>query len=506
MRNTSGKTGFPHYSLSGDMTNSPKAQLPTNRLRLLVAIASGVILIVATVAGIFGFAARNLAGNIKALEVIASPKPVAETGPLNILLMGTDTRTDQGGGFGSETEYGGTGRSDTTILIHLSNDRKSAIAVSIPRDSVVNIPACTKEDGTTVTERTDLFNSAFSSAGPGCTVKTIETLTGITINHAVIVDFVGFSNVVDALGGIKVCLTEPIDEPVENGAGIQLPAGVQTLDGKNALGLMRARYSLADGSDLKRIERQQELLSLTIDQVTKMNLITDLPALYKVLNAATSSLRMDAGLSDLDSLVTLSTSVSSMGSKNVSFVTVPYEGTADGNHVQWTEEANQLWSAIINDTGWPPSEVVAAPSEAPTTETEAIVVKPSDVSVVVLNGTNRAGFAALTGDYLKTQGVNVNEVGNAPSKDTAETVIVHTPGNALKAQLIGQLLGITNLAEDPELVGGDVAIVLGNNAPTTWSAPANPVVVETPVKETPTPAPSPNAIAAPESGLFCPLP
>jgi LCP family protein required for cell wall assembly len=418
--------------------------------------------------------------------------------------MGTDTRTDQGGGFGSETEYGGTGRSDTTILIHLSNDRKSAIAVSIPRDSVVNIPACTKEDGTTVTERTDLFNSAFSSAGPGCTVKTIETLTGITINHAVIVDFVGFSNVVDALGGIDVCLTEAIDEPVENGAGIQLPAGVQTLDGISALGLMRARYSLADGSDLKRIERQQELLSITIDQVTKMNLITDLPALYKVLNAATSSLRMDAGLSDLDSLVTLSTSLSSMGSNNVSFVTVPYESTPDGNRVQWTEEANQLWSAIINDTGWPPSEVVAAPSEAPPTET--IVVKPSDVSVVILNGTNRAGFAALTGDFLKTQGVNVAEVGNAPNKNTAESVIVHTSGNTLKAQLIGQLLGITNIAEDPELAGGDVAIILGNNAPTTWNPPANPVVVETPVNETPAPAASPSAIAAPESGLFCPLP
>jgi hypothetical protein len=279
---------------------------------------------------------------------------------------------------------------------------------------------------------------------------------------------------------------------------------VQTLDGASALGLMRARYTLADGSDLKRIERQQELLSITIDQVTKMNLITDLPALYKVLNAATSSLRMDAGLSDLDSLVTLSTSLSSMGSNNVSFVTVPYESTPDGNRVQWTEEANQLWSAIINDTGWPPSEVVAAPSEAPPTET--IVVKPSDVSVVILNGTNRAGFAALTGDFLKTQGVNVAEVGNAPNKNTAESVIVHTSGNALKAQLIGQLLGITNIAEDPELAGGDVAIILGNNAPTTWNPPANPVVVETPVNETPAPAASPSAIAAPESGLFCPLP
>jgi LCP family protein required for cell wall assembly len=488
------------------MTGNPMGKKPLSRFRLLVAISSGVILIVASVAGIFGFAARNLAGNIEALEVISSPKPVAETGPLNILLMGTDTRTDQGGGFGSEVEYGGPGRSDTTILIHLSNDRKSAIAVSIPRDSVVNIPACTKEDGTTVAERTGIFNSAFASAGPACTVKTIETLTGITINHAVIVDFIGFSNVVDALGGIKICLTEAIDEPVENGAGIQLPAGVQVVDGKNALGLMRARYTLADGSDLKRIERQQELLSLTIDQITDMNLITDLPALYRVLNAATSSLRMDPGLSDLDSLVTLSTSLSSMGSENVSFLTVPYELTPDGNRVQWTESANQLWSAIINDTGWPPSEVVVVETTAPSAETENIVVKPSDVSAIVLNGTRRAGFAALTSDFLRTQGVNISEVGNAPNKDTADSVIVHTSGNALKAQLIGQLLGISNIAEDPELTGADVAIILGNNAPQNWTAPAAPVEIQTPTQTTPVPAPTPSAIAAPQTGLFCPLP
>jgi LCP family protein required for cell wall assembly len=488
------------------MTGNPMVKKPLSRFRLLVAISSGVILIVASVAGIFGFAARNLAENIESLEVINSPRPVSETGPLNILLMGTDTRTDQGGGFGSEVKYGGPGRSDTTILIHLSNDRKSAIAVSIPRDSVVNIPACTKEDGTTVAERTDIFNSAFSSAGPACTVKTIETLTGITINHAVIVDFIGFSNVVDALGGIKICLTEAIDEPVQNGAGIQLPAGVQVVDGKNALGLMRARYSLADGSDLKRIERQQELISLTIDQITDMNLITDLPALYKVLNAATSSLRMDPGLSDLDSLVTLSTSLSSMGSQNVSFLTVPYELTPDGNRVQWTEDANQLWSAIINDTGWPPSEVVAVETPTPSAETENIVVKPSDVSAIVLNGTRRAGFAALTSDFLKTQGVNIAEVGNAPNKETAESVIVHTSGNFLKAQLIGQLLRISNIAEDPELTGADVALILGNNAPQNWTAPAAPVEIESPDQTTPAPAPTPSAIAAPQTGLFCPLP
>ncbi len=480
-------------------------QVFKSKLRLLTAIASGIILVIATVAGILGFAARNLAGNIKALEVIASPKPVAETGPLNILLMGTDTRTGQGGGFGNEKELGGEGRSDTTMLIHLSNDRKSAIVVSIPRDSVVAIPACTKSDGTTTEETTGLFNSAFSTAGPGCTIKTVETLTGITINHAVIVDFVGFSSIVDALGGIKVCLTEPINEPVENGAGVNLPAGVQILDGKNALGLMRARYTLADGSDLKRIERQQEIISITIDQITNKNLVTDAPQLYRVLNAATSTLQMDPGLADLDSLLTLTTSLSTLGSENVSFVTVPYVGTPDGNHVQWTEAANEIWSAIINDTGWPPASAPSAePSPTQTPEnTETIIVKPQDVSVIVLNGTRRAGFAAATGEFLKTQGVNIAEVGNAPNKDTAETIIVHTPGNNLKAQLIGKMLNISNIVEDPELVGADVAVILGNNAPQTWTQPAAEIPAQ---PSEPAPQPSPSAISAPTSGLFCPIP
>jgi len=135
------------------------------------------------------------------------------------------------------------------------------------------------------------------------------------------------------------------------------------------------------------------------------------------------------------------------------------------------------------------------------------VVKPGDVSVVILNGTRRAGFAAATGEFLKTQGVNIAEVGNAPNKDTAESLIVHTPGNNLKAQLVAKLLGITNISEDSELQGSDVAVILGNNAPQTWSAPTEEVTVSTPTNEPiATPEPTPSAVSAPTSGLFCPIP
>ena len=454
-----------------------------------------------------GYATLQITDQIEPIKVIDSPTPVPESGPVNFLLMGTDTRTGQGGEFGSEEDYGGTGRSDTTMLVHLAADRKSAVVVSIPRDSMVEIPVCTREDGQVINSRYDRFNSAFALAGPACTIKTFESLTGIKINHAVVVDFLGFSNVVDALGGIEVCLNFPINEPSAQGAGISLPAGIQTLRGSEALGLMRARYTLADGSDLARIKRQQELLAITIDQVQRKNIITDFTTLYRVATAATSSLRMDEGLANIDSLITLAQSVSGLKSKDITFLTVPFVLSANGNTVEWTEEATTLWSSIIQSSlqssPIPNTETQQTQEAAPEPTPQEPVATPlsaSDVLVTVLNGTRRAGFAAATSEYLKTQGFNIDEIDNAPNKDTANTLLVYGPGNEEKAQLVAQALQIFNLSEDAELIGADVVVVLGNDAPNEFVAP--------PAESSPEPEPTPEpteSTGPPKTGLFCPV-
>lgn len=475
------------------------------RIRLLLAIGSSFVIGLSVIAGFLGYATLQITDRIEPIEVIDDPTPVPETGPLNFLLMGTDTRTGQGSEFGSEAEYGGTGRSDTTMLVHLAKDRQSAIVVSIPRDSIVEIPVCTREDGQVINSRTDRFNSAFALAGPACTIKTVETLTGIKINHAVVVDFLGFSNVVDALGGIEVCLNFPINEPSAQGAGISLPAGVQTLRGSEALGLMRARYTLADGSDLARIKRQQELLAITIDQIQRKNVITDFTTLYRVATAATSSLRMDEGLANIDSLITLAQSVSGLSSKDITFVTVPFVISPEGNTVLWTEEANTLWQSIIQGSGENLSQ--PAPQVEPTEETETAAVEPpaaslstADVLVTVLNGTRRAGFAAATAELLQSLGFAIGEIDNAPNKDTAETLIVHAPNQAEKAQLVSQALGINNITEDAELIGADVVVILGNDAPEQFAAPETAPSLE------PEPSPEPTeTTGAPNTGLFCPI-
>ncbi len=479
---------------------------PKSKVRIALGIGSILVIGVSLVAGFLGYATLQITDNIEPIKVVESPTPVPETGPLNFLLMGTDTRTGQGGDFGSEEDYGGMGRSDTTMFVHLTQDRKSAVVVSIPRDSMVEIPVCTREDGQVINSRLDRFNSAFALAGPACTIKTFESLTGIKINHAVVVDFLGFSNVVDALGGIEVCLNFPINEPSAKGAGISLPAGVQTLRGSEALGLMRARYTLADGSDLARIKRQQELLAITIDQIQRKNIITDFTTLYRVATAATSSLRMDEGLANIDSLITLAQSVSGLKSKDITFLTVPFVLSPEGNTVVWTEEANTLWSDIIQSSiptisSVPDAEATVEPEAEPAPEEPATApLSASEVLVTVLNGTRRAGFAAATSAYLESQGFNIDEIDNAPNKDTANTLLVYAPGNEEKAQLVSQALQIFNLTEDAELIGADVVVILGNDAPSEFVAPVATVEPE------PEPSPEPTETTGPPTtGLFCPV-
>ena len=177
--------------------------------------------------------------------------------PLNILVMGTDSREVLGTGeYGDPEEFEGA-RSDTTILIHVAADRKSATAVSIPRDTIVDIPSCPRYVGGPSEPVEDRFNEAFNIAGPFCTVQTVEKLAGVDIDHFVIVDFNGFKGVVDALDGVEVCLKEPVDDPL---SGLKLPAGTSVVKGDDALAFVRARYTLGDGSDLGRIERQQAFL------------------------------------------------------------------------------------------------------------------------------------------------------------------------------------------------------------------------------------------------------
>ena len=267
--------------------------------------------------------------------------------PLNILVMGSDDRDAPGNNIDNLT--GGGKRSDTTILLHLSADRKRAYGISIPRDSLVNRPECLDEDLNPIPGGTDvMWNEAFSVGGPACTVHQVEKLTGIRVDHFVVVDFAGFRGMVDAIGGVQVCIPEPGIQDAAH--GINIPAGTRKLEGYQALNYVRERYVLGNGSDIGRMKRQQAFIAAMAHQVLSANTMANPAHLLSFLEAATSSLQLDTGLGNLVKIAKLGVEFKGIGLDDIQFITVPWQYAPDDpNRIRWLPEARQVWQAMIND-------------------------------------------------------------------------------------------------------------------------------------------------------------
>ncbi|MFF9637945.1 LCP family protein [Streptomyces bacillaris] len=264
----------------------------------------------------------------------------------NILLIGSDSRAGDNSKYGRDD--GGSQRSDTTILLHLAADRKSATAVSLPRDLMVEIPACRTGDDKETRERFGQFNSAFELGGTACTIRTVERLTGIRIDHHMVVDFNGFKDMVDAVDGVEICLKEPIDD---KDAHLELPAGRQTLNGEEALGYVRARKTLGDGSDTERMERQQRFLGALVNKMQSNGVLLNPTRLYPVLDAATKSLTTDPGLDSLRDLYDLVRSMRDVPTDQVQFLTVPRQPYRNNpNRDELVEpDASELFKQLRED-------------------------------------------------------------------------------------------------------------------------------------------------------------
>ena len=302
---------------------------------------------------------RHLDGNIRTdtattreLNRVQSQRPAPATASAtssgtaeNVLLIGTDNRGDGNGKYGKDT---GTQRSDTVILLHLSADRSSATGVSIPRDLMVDIPACHRAGGGTSRAQFAQFNWAFEFGGAACTIRTVEDLTGIRVDHHLIVDFTGFKKMVDAVDGVEVCVPRAVHD---QDAHLDLAAGRQVLHGEQALGYVRARHGIGDGSDTQRMDRQQEFLASLVRKVTSSGVLLNPVKLYPLLDAATSSLTADPGLDTLGELYDFARSLQSTPSGQVRFLTVPREPYVhDHNRDELTQpEADELFTTLRQD-------------------------------------------------------------------------------------------------------------------------------------------------------------
>jgi LCP family protein required for cell wall assembly len=338
------------------------------RRRILRAVLIGSGCLVLAAAGLAWGAYHKLDANIRTDRTTSRilgdheserPAPVVEKAT-NILLIGSDSRS------GANAKYGHSGgeRSDTTILLHLAADRKSATAVSIPRDLMVDIPACDKPGGGETRAQHAQFNWAFEFGGAACTIRTVENLTGIRIDHHLIVDFTGFKKMVDAVGGVDVCLPHAVQD---HDAKLNLPAGRQTLRGEDALAYVRARHAFGDGSDTERIGRQQQFLGSLVKKIKSNGVLLNPAKLYPVLDAATSSLTADPGLDSLGKLYALARSLQRIPTEDVRFVTAPREPyVLDPNRDQLVQPAaNELFAALREDRPVRVADHVGGPTGAP---------------------------------------------------------------------------------------------------------------------------------------------
>jgi LCP family protein required for cell wall assembly len=441
-------------------STQPRQRRRWKRVLKWTAISLTGVLVIAAVSGFFIW--RHIFGQITT-DPIVLPAEASQQAPKvvqnaeNFLLMGSDSRAGaSGNGTGGSDVQGA--RSDTTILLHLAASSGKATLVSIPRDSYVQIPACTiGPNGQESAPTAGKFNEAFSigeQAGPkyapSCAIATVEKLTHIHIDHYAVINFSGFENVVEALGGVKMCVATALNDPKVgtpgnfHGSGLALPAGPSVeIDGSQALALMRARYNLDGGGDLPRIKRQQEFIGAVIRKAFSTGLLLDVPKLVHVLSAATKSLQTDGF--GVRQMLKLANAIHGVGPKGVQILTVPLATTlppgVPSADVSWDPvKSAKLWNAIRLDKPIPGSGKAAHATTAPLT------IAPSSISLTVDNGTSHKHVGAKVTTALEAQGYHVLSTGNATTpaattvveyganrEESAQTVAASIPGAVLKA-------------------------------------------------------------------------
>src|SRR4051794_6940417 len=317
-------------------------------------------------------------------------------GDLNILIVGSDSRSGLTAQQKQQLHVGQDvgQRSDTMILLHIPRGGGKAILVSLPRDSYVKIPAHKDSSGHRVPASMNKLNTAYSFGGPRLTVRTVEDNTGVRIDHYVEVNFLGFVNMVNALGGVTVCTPTPISDPVRRlptggygGSGLELPAGKSELDGTRALEYVRAR-EFDPSADLGRIQRQQKFMSAMVQKAKSAGVLLNPVRLFHLIGAVGKSLTTDKDFGTKQ-LKDLALHLRSMSPANVQMLTVPLEpGSfnegAVGNVVKWDPvKSKRLFRDLTKDI--PLNKASKSPK---------VTIAPSSISVEVLNSTDKNGFAA----------------------------------------------------------------------------------------------------------------
>jgi len=391
------------------------------RLTWTIAVALGLVVVMAAAGALVGYRyADRLVG--KGKQRVGNLIPIASGAPVNILLVGSDSRDGLSkrelGKIQTKTVDGR--RTDTIIVLHISPGREKAVMVSIPRDLRADVGG-----------QTNRINAAFSLGGPDLLVKTVQEVTGLPIHHYAEIDFAGFLKVVDAVGGVKLCnrTDRTLDDRFAN---LHMPPGCQQMNGIQALAFVRARHI---DSDFGRIGRQQEFLRAVMDKVASKGNLVNLPKLLRIADIVSAHVKTDDTLKTREA-IGLVQRLRKLDQQHVDMRVYPSEAVPPrcGGCAAFVEplpEASILMKALARDAAELPP--VGLPGGKGVTL--------ASVRVTVLNGGGVPGAAARAAAGLQRLGVRVAATGNATKPTGAASTLAYPPALEQQAKLLGSLLG-----------------------------------------------------------------
>ncbi|WP_127354597.1 LCP family protein [Actinacidiphila soli] len=446
---------------------------PRSRKKLLLAATAAVVVLAVAATGTVYL---RLSGNINTFDGqgLSHHRPQQTPGNAqNVLLIGSDSRSGDNAKLGGGTDP--VGRSDTTILLHLYADHRHAVGVSIPRDSLVDIPPCLLPDGTWSQPRTNaMFNSAFTlgstaTGNPACTQNTVETLTGLRIDHTIVVNFAGFAAMTQAVGGVPVCLPKDIYQkdlsPSRTTQGkLIYRKGEQKVSGKAALDYVRLRHGIGDGSDIGRTKRQQAFISSLIGQVKNQGFSPT--TLLPLANAATKSLTVDPGLGSAGKLLSFATSLKNIDLANIQFLTVPWKYS--GARIALVHpDVDNLWATLKEDRTLDGKATTKQTKKKSTPTATASPVNGAGITVAVYNGTT-TGLAARAADLLRAHRFTVTGTATASTQNHATTVVQYGTGLAIHAKTLARLFPHAQLQP---ITGARINLITGQDYASTTTSP-----------------------------------
>ncbi|CCE74486.1 LCP family protein [Clavibacter nebraskensis] len=354
------------------------------------ALAAATAVVIASTGSVAAFAAWDLARTVQANSVDindgqAPPPSIGGIdGGANILLAGSDSREGQGDRYGDPAEMVGNDHNDVTMLLHISEDHSRATVVSFPRDLLVDRPACRSADGTRdlpAASRSP-FNDSMQVGGLACVVRTVESLTGLAVPYGGVVQFLGVKGITQAIGGVPVCLANPIDDD----ADIHLGAGERTLQGDDVVGFLRTRHGVSDGSDIGRISNQQVFLGALARAVTSTGTLTNPAKVYGIARAVVEDMKLSTSLDDPATIASLALTLKDIPLDRITFV--QYPGFREGQKVVPDAASADRMMALISAD----ADFALAPDRA----ANGVVLPPGSEATPDPSSTSDAGAAPST--------------------------------------------------------------------------------------------------------------